>query len=515
VTGVAPPAGLGQEPILAIDFGTSYSAACLALPDGDLVEVPDPLSNGTRWPSIVCVTPGGIVVGDAAARMRRAAANETFFAEFKRDLTDPRPAGAGEYPPARLVAEMIGAIADAARALLAKLRTQRPSLRDAELGRTVLTVPVSYPGQVTYNPRRLTARGLMVAAAEKAGLGPVELLHEPVAAAWGLYGLVPSGQRRLVLVYDFGGGTFDSALVELGCGEGRALGRDAERTGGLDIDEDIVRLFDERTAQWQATRAQGPGQAALSRHVLKGAAERAKRQLSQTTGATPIVVPDAPEVRLSGQDLAACARDHVAKTIACYRNLLAAADPPCTVSELNMILLVGGTTRMPAVRRQLVAALREDLELPPGAEVSDHSFGFNPEFSVTLGDLQVGSFGLNPDLAVVRGAARWAVEHPIESIESLAHRPGQSALRWDLGDAGGPQGDRARLMHWHAGRDDDYRAGTPLARVRSHDGTLLDLVARGPGVLGQRLLAPQDDNEGVEAGVGIESWQWIATTERW
>lgn len=479
-----------KEPILVIDFGTSYSTAYLIVPGRDPVQVVEP-GHGARWASAVLADRGALVVGNAAKERKPDVPDNAFRSEFKRDLgpgAAPILLGDTPYRPEQLMLETVRAIAAAARRQLAEL------IPEAELGRTVLTVPAFYA-------RNRPLRELMFSVLEDAVPGPVQLLPEPVAAAWGLR-LDPS-QRNLLLVYDFGGGTFDAALVEIGPGDDSdVLGLDSELVGGKDIDVDLARLLRGQAGHWLDTQlSQVSGQQAETRRyrfeaATSAAAEELKVRLSRSeSGTAPAKIPGYPEqVWVTREQLNDLARPHIEATIACYRRLLAAQHK--TPADLSAVLLVGGTTLMPLVPAMLKADLLP--EIPPQRQEQ----------------FPIGDLGLKPDVAVAFGAARWAIKHTIEEVRPQAPRPGGSVLRWRLDDPAARGSAAARLMGWQAEPGRHYKPGDTLARVRYADGTLWDLTASEPGVLGAVLADPPETVEGDENGLPIESCQWIATAER-
>jgi molecular chaperone DnaK (HSP70) len=481
-----------HEPTLAIDFGTSYCAAYLVLPGRNPEQVIEP-GHGARWASAALAIDGTLLMGNTAKERKADAPEDAFRGEFKRDLgpgAAPISLGGTPYRPERLMLEMIRAIASEAQKQLTKFSP------GATLGRTVLTVPAFYE-------KDRPLRELMFSVLDEVVDGPVQLLPEPVAAAWGLREELDRAQRELILVYDFGGGTFDAALVEIGPGDDwRVLGLDSERVGGKDIDVDLARLLRRQAGGWLAHRLEQvtERQAEILRYRFEAAAsaeaEQLKVQLSRVK-ARSVRLLDAPDpVRVTEEQLNELARPHIMATIQCCRRLLTAQGK--TPADLSAVLLVGGSTLMPLV----TTMLRGDLlpEVPPERRER----------------FQIGHLGLKPELAVAYGAARWAVGNPVRAITPVSAPAGGSVLRWRLDDPERHGGKPPRLMRWHLTPDKHqrYEPGDALARVRYGDGTLWDLVASEPGVLGAVLADVPETNEGEENGVPIEPCQWIATAER-
>jgi molecular chaperone DnaK (HSP70) len=216
------------EAMLAIDFGTATSSAELVAPGHrEVIREPGP-NRLESWPSAVYLADGVRLVGTPAFEKRRLdPAN--YATGFKRQLGENTPIMLGdeEFPPEELAFLIIDALGRRAAA-----RNEGP------VRRAVLTVPSCHTG--ADDPRSQ----LMIAAAERAGFTTVELLPEPVAAAAAPPDGPPFTPGDLVLVYDFGGGTFDTALVAIGpAGQfPEALAhRSLDDCGGLDIDIAVSR----------------------------------------------------------------------------------------------------------------------------------------------------------------------------------------------------------------------------------------------------------------------------------
>jgi hypothetical protein len=229
-------------------------------------------------------------------------------------------------------------------------------------------------------------------------------------------------------------------------------------------------------------------------------AENQKIQLATTEQAQTIAqLLDGPRVSLTLAELNEAAAPYIHETISCYRRMLARAEEKndiTGVEDLNAVLLVGGTTKLPLVRKLVEADLRGGIPAGTGPEI--------------------GNFGLDVDRAVARGAALWACDpgNEIELLKPLANRPGGSVLRWQLAESAQADGRSPSLMRWHTKPGQPYGPVTPLARIRYPDGSLWDLAAREAGSLSQLLTEPDETAEAAENGVPVESRQWLATAER-
>jgi molecular chaperone DnaK (HSP70) len=492
-----------SEPVLAIDFGTSFSSAYLIIPSPrgapEWIKILDPRTRNDRWPSAVLATGDDLVVGGAAEEDKLDFGPGTYRTEFKLFLGSTAPfwLGGRRYLPEELAQKMIQAMADLAVGWV-RSRTGRanPELR------AVLTVPASYARE-----EYRALRHKMIQLGEGAGLFPVELLYEPVAAAWSVRKQLESQRGRLVLVYDYGGGTFDTALVNLQSGETwprQILGVRSVHEGGKDIDAALARLLREKSGDWRgwrtATKAAGGDRVnERERRVEIGAratAELMKRQLSTRNSISgQILGSEAPTVSLSVAELEEIARPHIARTIDCCRQLL--TDSGKTAADLDAILVAGGTSKMRLVARMLQEELRNDM---------------TDGLPLPLLHREEG------DLAVAEGAATWAIDHEIPDLKPEPGSSHGSALRWNLDRPAGEGFTGPTLMRWLVNvgqeRHEEYRAGQPLARIRYKNGTLWDLAAAEPGTFGQVLADPPESRQGMETGIEISSRQWLASTER-
>ena len=221
-----PPFWRVRNMHLGIDFGTFYSSA--ALMTGTTIRlVKDPMKHGYAFPSSVFLSDGGKVLVGQAAENKRFQDLSRYLREFKRDLGQDVPIILGDckWRVDELVTEV-----------LKKLKSEAEYLSGGHpITDVVLTVPAIYAGY---------KRSLMQQAAESAGFR-VTLLEEPVAAAtyyaWQGNAAAHPQEDEVVLVYDFGGGTFDAALVKKSHDhfELLALPVGLEHCGGLDFDRRI------------------------------------------------------------------------------------------------------------------------------------------------------------------------------------------------------------------------------------------------------------------------------------
>ncbi|MFC5664505.1 Hsp70 family protein [Kitasatospora misakiensis] len=438
-------------PVLVVDFGTSSSSAAVVL-DGRERALKEPSSGLLSWPSAVSLgADGRLLVGSAAERRKRAEP-DSYRAEFKRDL--------GERAPVVLGGRSFTAVALVA-AVLAEFRGQARAAVGREVDRLVVTVPASY-GPV--DPRREA----MLAAGAAAGFRSVELLAEPVAAAHATVAGAPFAPGATVLVYDFGGGTFDTALVRIGAGGASptVLGHAAlDDCGGRDIDALLAGGIATAGREWlDPLMAAGATRARLE---LGDFVRRIKHQLSEAAEVEDYFTPVTPASRVARAQLDYLVGPLIDRTVACCRQLLAAHR--VRARDVDAVLLVGGTTRIPLVATLLADRLGRPLRL-----VED------------------------PDLAVVHGAAAWAARSADRRLLPAATEAGAVPLAWELAAP-------AELTAWHVPPGTGYPAGAALGTLRTPEGALVELAAAAPGRVVRQLRAP-----GETVGAG----EWLIAVQQ-
>ncbi|MCY2931174.1 MAG: molecular chaperone DnaK [Planctomycetota bacterium] len=336
---------------IGIDLGTTNSVAAY-MKDGRPEIIPN-LEGEALTPSVVAFARdqrrwvGRVAKAQAVANPLR-----TVFS-IKRQMGRVAPeAGAGEQIVSSIKRHMgsdhvltIDGRAytpvDISAMILEKLKADAQAYLGRKVERAVVTVPAYFnDGQ-----RRATRD-----AAALAGLEVVRLVNEPTAAALA-YGL-DIEQAHTILVWDLGGGTFDVSVLELGDGvfEVKAVNGNT-RLGGDDYDERMAALLAERFAQqWQVDLTASPE----SRRMLRDLAERAKIRLS-TEAQAPVTLPRAfgrgarCEVTVTREAFEAATADLTEQLEAPARAAL--ADAGIDPVELDRVVLVGGMTRVPAVRR--------------------------------------------------------------------------------------------------------------------------------------------------------------------
>lgn len=318
--------------IVGIDLGTTNSAV-------GVVDSGFPIllanENGSRLtPSAVWYGPGGQVeVGDAALR-RRMTDPRNVVTSVKRRIgrrgaDETEDAVLSHLAPEEVSAEILRELKR-----IAEWRLEQP------VSKAIITVPAYFND---------SQRAATKHAGEIAGLEVVRILSEPTAAALA-YGLDKLEEKARVAVYDLGGGTFDLSILEMQDGVFQVLATKGDtRLGGDDVDRALYEWF---------LRGQGLDSGDLSRESrvkFLTEAERVKRALSEREEET-FRVPFFDGARsvegvITRSDLEGVARPFIERSLVCCRQAL--ADARLGFEDLNAVVLVGGSTRMLAVRRSV------------------------------------------------------------------------------------------------------------------------------------------------------------------
>jgi actin-like ATPase involved in cell morphogenesis len=460
---------------LGIDFGTSYTVAGVAQ-DGN-VTVVDVESNGrARIPSAVFLTrDGDILVGTAAQ-------HQAVFAPERYEPTPKRSLGEGTL----FLGDRLVAVTDLAAAVLRRVYTEACRQQGE---RAPSRVRVTHPA--VWGEARLA---VLREAVEKAGLPHVTLVSEPVAAAARI-ALEATSPGQHVAVYDFGGGTFDAAVL-LRTSEGfEVAGPPAGRDplGGEDIDQRIINYLGEVLAEdnagaWNALLVPQDVAARRNAAALRAEVQRAKETLSEVSACQLWVPGLERDIQLTRTELERLIATDVDATVDTLQ--AAIKDAGLTAEQLSGVFLVGGSSRIPLV----ADALWRRLGSRPS--VQD-----NPKSVVAMGAAAWMS----------GGRARPAAEATRDRPEGPAPRPAgsvlfSSALAMSIDRQAWPQGYSctAQLLLDHSGsspltlraRDepasfaDAQQLAAHVAAVRS---------ARTPGFREQSLASvPVLGADGVE-----------------
>ena len=351
--------------IIGIDLGTTNS--CVAVIEGDTPTVITNKEGYRTTPSVVAFTKSKErIVGDAAKRQAAVNSDRTIFSIKRHMGTDYRRKIDGKYYTPQEISAFI----------LMKLK------EDAEdfLGQPVTDAVVTVPAYFTDAQRQATKD-----AGKIAGLNILRIINEPTSAALA-YGL-DNGMAQKVLVYDLGGGTFDVSVIDIGDNVIEVLATSGDNhLGGDDFDERIVNYLVE---QFKISDGINLSKDVSAMQRLREEAEKAKKELSSSV-TTNINLPfiamskDGPhhiDITLSRQTFNELTADLVDRTITPVENAL--HDAGLSKTDINMVLLVGGSTRIPAVAdkvRQLMG--------------KEPSRNLNPDECVALGAaVQGGKLG--------------------------------------------------------------------------------------------------------------------------
>jgi molecular chaperone DnaK len=327
-----------RERILGIDLGTTNSAAAV-MEAGRSVTIPSaegPTIAGKMFPSVVAFTKEGqLLVGEPAKRLAVTNPESTIF-EIKRKMGTEYKVRIGdkEYTPQQISAF-----------ILQKIKKDAEAFLGYPVKKAVITVPAHFND----NQRQATKD-----AGEIAGLEVVRIINEPTAASLA-YGVDKAGKELKIMVFSFGGGTNDTTIMEFGGGVFEVIATSGDtQTGGTDIDNALVEYLIE-TFRDQTGVDLHRDPTAMVR--LKEAAEKAKIELSNlftTDISLPFLASDSAgpkhlQLTISRAKLEQLALPIVRKVREPMIKVL--SDAKLEPKDINKIILIGGMTRMPLVRK--------------------------------------------------------------------------------------------------------------------------------------------------------------------
>ncbi|HEY7593045.1 MAG TPA: Hsp70 family protein [Actinophytocola sp.] len=330
---------------LGIDFGTTFTAAAVLRDGEQTVELVPLGENGTSAASVVFVAPdGSLVVGDAAVR-RAVTDPDRVVREVKRRIGDQTPVLVSGEPIAAhtLAARFISWVVDRA--------TERE-------GRPPTAIGVTYPASWGPHKRMLLHDALMFA-----GVGEIRLVTEPEAAAVAYTASKHVAPGAAIGVYDLGGGTFDAAVVRQLEGGGFELAGRPEgidSLGGIDFDEAVFEQVRAHLGAAWATLDFADPLVITAAATLRRECTEAKKALSSDTEVTiPVLLPGvSTQVRMVRGEFEAMIAPAVDATVDAMRRAIDSAG--LTPADLDAVLLVGGSSRIPLVAQQVGA----ELDLP-------------------------------------------------------------------------------------------------------------------------------------------------------
>ena len=343
--------------IIGIDLGTTNS--CVAVREGGETIVITNAEGARTTPSVVAFKGDEIQVGDVAKR--QAITNPNTVSSIKRYMGDPKyrvEINGKKYTPQEISAMVLQNLKATA---------------EAYLGDTVTKAVITVPAYFNDAQRQATKD-----AGKIAGLEVMRIINEPTAAALA-YGIDKTEKEQTILVFDLGGGTFDVSILSLADGTFEVLSTNGDTMlGGDDFDNKIINWLAEEF------RKQNPGidllRDNMAKQRLKDAAEKAKKDLSGITSVSislPFISmgPAGPlhlETTLTRVKFNELTKDLVDRTMIPVRNAL--RDAGLTANDIDQVLLVGGSTRIPAVQE----AVKRELGKEPNKSV-------NPDEAVAVG----------------------------------------------------------------------------------------------------------------------------------
>ncbi|MBQ9765844.1 MAG: molecular chaperone DnaK [Lachnospiraceae bacterium] len=323
--------------IIGIDLGTTNS--CVAVMEGGKPTVIANTEGARTTPSVVAFTKTGErLVGEPAKRQAVTNADKT-ISSIKREMGSDYRVNIDDkkYSPQEISAMV-----------LQKLKTDAESYLGEKVTEAVITVPAYFN-----DAQRQATKD----AGKIAGLDVKRIINEPTAAALA-YGLDNETEQK-IMVYDLGGGTFDVSIIEIGDGVIEVLATSGDNhLGGDDFDQKITNYM---IAEFKKTEGVDLSNDKMALQRLKEAAEKAKKELSSATTTNinlPFITATAEgpkhfDMNLTRAKFDELTHDLVERTATPVQNAL--KDAGISASELGKVLLVGGSTRIPAVQDKVKA----------------------------------------------------------------------------------------------------------------------------------------------------------------
>ena len=341
--------------IIGIDLGTTNS--CVSVYEGGEAKVITNPEGARTTPSVVAFKNGEIIVGQKAKN--QMVTNKDTISSIKRKMgtSEKTEANGKEYTPEEVSAMILGELKKTA---------------ESYLGETVSKAVITVPAYFNDSQRQATKN-----AGKIAGLEVERIINEPTAAALA-YGLDKQDKMQTVLVYDLGGGTFDVSILELGDGVFEVKSTSGNNhLGGDDFDE---RVMDYIVSEFKKESGVDLTKDKMAMQRVKDAAEKAKKDLSGMSS-TEISLPfisqgeDGPihlNMSLTKAKFEDLIRDLVDSTLEPVRKAL--KDASLSAKDIDKVLLVGGSTRIPCVQE----LVKKELGKEPSKEV-------NPDEVVAMG----------------------------------------------------------------------------------------------------------------------------------
>ncbi|MBS2126433.1 molecular chaperone DnaK ['Fragaria x ananassa' phyllody phytoplasma] len=342
--------------IIGIDLGTTNS--CVAVMEGGEAKVIPNAEGGRTTPSVVSFKGNDIMVGEIAKR--QAITNPNTISSIKRHIGESQyhvDVNGKKYTPQEISAM-----------ILTNLKKTAEDYLGAEVSEAVITVPAYFND----SQRQATKD-----AGKIAGLNVKRIINEPTAAALA-YGVDKGNKEQTILVFDLGGGTFDVSILNLADGTFEVLSTSGDNAlGGDDFDDRIVDFL---IKEFKKEHSVDLSKDKMAVQRLKDAAEKAKKELSGVT-ATQISLPfltmsaEGPlhlDYNMTRAKFNELTKDLIDRCLAPVKHAL--GDAKLTIDQIDQILLVGGSTRIPAVQE----LVKNELKKTPNKSI-------NPDEVVAIG----------------------------------------------------------------------------------------------------------------------------------
>jgi len=347
---------MASEKILGIDLGTTNS--CMAIMEGGKAVVIPNAEGGRTTPSVVAFTKEGERLVGSLAKRQAITNHQNTVISVKRDMGTPKKI---ELTGKNFTPQEISAM------ILQKMKSDAEAYLGEEIKKAVITVPAYFN-----DAQRQATKD----AGTIAGLEVLRIINEPTASALA-YG-IDKEEDHTVLVYDLGGGTFDVSILTLGDGvfEVRATSGN-NHLGGDDFDK---RIIDYLVAEFKKKEGIDLSKDPMAMQRLRDAAENAKIELSQkqkTNVNLPYITTDSSgpkflDIDLTRAQFEQLISDLVESTIGPLKQAL--SDSGLKPSEIDRVLLVGGSTRVPVVQQKVKDILGKEPDK-----------GINPDECVAVG----------------------------------------------------------------------------------------------------------------------------------
>lgn len=341
--------------IIGIDLGTTNSCVCVM--EGGQSKVIPNAEGGRTTPSVVAFKNGEIIVGEPAKRQMVTNPNTVYSIKRHMGETYTVEVEGKKYTPQEISAMILRELKKTAEAYLGE-----------KVEKAVVTVPAYFNDaqrQATKDAGRI------------AGLDVIRIINEPTASSLA-YGIDKTGKEQTVLVFDLGGGTFDVSILNLADGTFEVLSTAGDtHLGGDDFDHKIMEWLAQEFKKENGIDLMADK---MAQQRLKDAAEQAKKELSSATSSTinlPFISMGAAgplhlQKTLTRQVFDTLTKDLVDRCLVPVKRAM--QDAKLTTKDIDQILLVGGSTRIPAVQE----LVRRELGKEPNKSI-------NPDEAVAMG----------------------------------------------------------------------------------------------------------------------------------